>query len=72
MRGKAKPVVIRLEGTSVAEGRQLIEDSGLEMMVRFDMHEAAEKAVKICKIKKLAKDAGLQLEISATKIIVKV
>jgi len=72
MRGKAKPVIIRLEGTRVTEGRQLIEDSGLEMMVCFDMHEAAEKAVKICKIKKLAKDAGLQLEISATKVVVKV
>jgi len=72
MRGNAKPVIIRLEGTNVDEGRQLIEDSGLEMMVCFDMHEAAEKAVKICKIKKLAKDAGLQLEITASKVVVKV
>jgi len=72
MRGKAKPVIIRLEGTNVDEGRKLIEDSGLEMMVCFDMQEAAEKAVKICKIKKLAKDAGLTLEITASKVIVKV
>jgi len=71
-RYKSKPVVIRLEGTNVEEGRNLIVESGLEMLVCFDMQEAAEKAVKICKIMKMAKESGLELEITATKVVLRV
>jgi len=69
---KSKPVVIRLEGTNVEDGRSLIKESGLEMLVCFDMQEAAEKAVKICKILKIARESGLDLEISSTKVVLKV
>jgi succinyl-CoA synthetase beta subunit len=39
------PIVLRLEGTKVQEGRKLLEESGLAFIVASDMKEAAEKAV---------------------------
>jgi len=40
-----KPIVIRLQGTNVEEGKKLIADSGFEMIVANDLDDAAEKAV---------------------------
>jgi succinyl-CoA synthetase beta subunit len=39
------PVVIRLEGTNVEEGRRLLNSSGLRFTVAIGMKEAAEKVV---------------------------
>ena len=39
------PVVIRLEGTNVEEGRKLLNSSGLRFTVAVGMKEAAEKVV---------------------------
>ena len=39
------PIVLRLEGTKVDEGRKLLEESGLNFTVAPDMKEAAEKVV---------------------------
>ena len=39
------PVVIRLEGTNVEEGRKLLNSSGLRFAVAVGMKEAAEKVV---------------------------
>jgi succinyl-CoA synthetase beta subunit len=39
------PIVLRLEGTKVEEGRKLLQESGLAFIVAADMKEAAEKAV---------------------------
>ncbi|MDA0206132.1 MAG: ADP-forming succinate--CoA ligase subunit beta [Acidobacteria bacterium] len=39
------PIVLRLEGTKVEEGRRLLKESGLAFIVAADMKEAAEKAV---------------------------
>jgi len=39
------PVVIRLEGTNVDEGRRILKESGLRFTVAEDMKDAAEKAV---------------------------
>jgi succinyl-CoA synthetase beta subunit len=39
------PVVVRLEGTNVEEGRRLLNSSGLQFMVAVGMKEAAEKVV---------------------------
>ncbi|MFC1495662.1 ADP-forming succinate--CoA ligase subunit beta [Thermodesulfobacteriota bacterium] len=36
------PLIIRLEGTNVEEGRKILESSGLEFLVAVDMTEAAE------------------------------
>ncbi len=40
------PVVVRLEGTNVELGRELLEKSGLEIISRSDFTEAAEEVVK--------------------------
>jgi succinyl-CoA synthetase beta subunit len=39
------PVVVRLEGTNVDEGRRLLNSSGLQFTVAIGMKEAAEKVV---------------------------
>jgi succinyl-CoA synthetase beta subunit len=39
------PVVVRLEGTNVEEGRSLLNSSGLQFTVAIGMKEAAEKVV---------------------------
>jgi len=40
------PIVLRLEGTNVEEGRQILKDSGLNFLVGATMKEAAELVVK--------------------------
>jgi succinyl-CoA synthetase beta subunit len=40
------PVVVRLEGTNVKEGRRILSTSGLSLITAESMSEAAEKAVK--------------------------
>lgn len=40
------PVVVRLEGTNAAEGRQLLAQSGLAVIAAEDLDEAARKAVE--------------------------
>ena len=39
------PVVVRLEGTNVDKGRELLKDSGLDIITARDLADAAEKAV---------------------------
>lgn len=39
------PIVLRLEGTKVDEGRKLLAESGMDFTLAADMKEAAEKAV---------------------------
>ncbi len=39
------PIVLRLEGTNVEEGRQILKDSGLAFLVGETMQDAAEKVV---------------------------
>ncbi|MGH9841184.1 MAG: succinate--CoA ligase subunit beta, partial [Blastocatellia bacterium] len=43
--GVTKPIVVRLEGTNVEEGQQVLKDSGLNFLVANGMKDAAEKAV---------------------------
>lgn len=45
--GAKIPVVVRLEGTNVDEGRRMLLDSGLAFTVADGMKEAAEKAVAL-------------------------
>jgi len=40
------PIVLRLEGTNVEEGRQILKESGLNFQVGATMKEAAELVVK--------------------------
>jgi len=41
------PVVVRMEGTNVELGRQILKDSGLNFTVGMDMLDAAQKVVKL-------------------------
>ena len=41
------PIVVRMEGTNVDLGRQILMESGLNFTVGTDMRDAAEKAVKL-------------------------
>ena len=41
------PVVVRMEGTNVELGRQILADSGLNFTVGADMRDAAEKVVRL-------------------------
>ncbi|MEJ2180677.1 MAG: succinate--CoA ligase subunit beta, partial [Gammaproteobacteria bacterium] len=40
------PVIVRLEGTNVERGLQLLEESGLAVITANDLADAATKAVK--------------------------
>jgi len=40
------PIVVRMEGTNVDQGRQILLESGLNFTVGKDMRDAAEKVVK--------------------------
>ena len=39
------PVVVRLEGTNVEKGRELLANSGLKITPAVDLNDAAQKAV---------------------------
>jgi succinyl-CoA synthetase beta subunit len=43
------PIVLRLEGTNVEAGRQILQDSGLNFIVAETMKDAAEKVVAAAK-----------------------
>jgi len=45
--GVSIPVVVRLEGTNVIKGRQLLESSGLDIISANDLTDAAKKAVAV-------------------------
>ncbi len=43
------PLVVRLEGTNVAEGKKLLSESGIDLVAADSLSDAAEKIVKIVK-----------------------
>jgi succinyl-CoA synthetase beta subunit len=45
------PLVVRLEGTNVEKGKQLLKESGLALIAADDLADAAQKAVKAAKAK---------------------
>ncbi len=42
-----KPLVVRLEGTNVEEGKKILQESGLDIIAASDLEEAAEKIVRV-------------------------
>ncbi len=44
------PVVVRMEGTNVKEGRKILSDSGLNFAIGNDMKDGAEKIVKLARL----------------------
>lgn len=47
--GVSIPVVIRMEGTNVEKGREILEQSGLNLIVAKDLADAAQKVAAIAK-----------------------
>jgi succinyl-CoA synthetase beta subunit len=47
--GVPVPIVIRMEGTNVEKGKQMLKDSGLNFQTADDMNEAAAKVVAAAK-----------------------
>ncbi|MBW2472813.1 MAG: succinate--CoA ligase subunit beta, partial [Deltaproteobacteria bacterium] len=43
------PVVIRMEGTNVEQGRQILAKSGLNLITAVDLKDAADKIAEIVK-----------------------
>jgi succinyl-CoA synthetase beta subunit len=47
--GIGVPVVIRMEGTNVDKGRQILEESGLNLTAAKDLNDAAQKVASIAR-----------------------
>jgi succinyl-CoA synthetase beta subunit len=47
--GLKVPLVVRLEGTNVEKGREILSQSGLNIVIAHNMTEAAEKVVTLAK-----------------------
>ncbi len=47
--GVSVPIVIRMEGTNVEEGKRMLKDSGLNFSTADGMADAAEKVVALAK-----------------------
>ena len=43
------PVVVRMEGTNVEEGRRILNESGLTLITAANLKDAAEKVAEITK-----------------------
>jgi succinyl-CoA synthetase beta subunit len=43
------PVVVRMEGTNVEEGRRILAESGLDLITATDLKDAAAKVAQIAK-----------------------
>ena len=43
--GLSVPLVVRMEGTNVEQGKKILADSGLDIITAGDMLEGAERAV---------------------------
>jgi succinyl-CoA synthetase beta subunit len=45
--GISVPVVVRMEGTNVEEGRRILADSGLNLTTAVDLKDAAQKVAEL-------------------------
>jgi len=59
--GLRVPVVVRLHGTNVDKGKQIIENSGLRLIATQSLEEAAEQVVKIADIMEVAEKVHLKV-----------
>ena len=42
-----KPLIVRLEGTNVEEGKEILKKSGLEIITAIDLEDAADRVVSV-------------------------
>ena len=43
------PLIVRLEGTNVEKGNEILKQSGIQLVTASDLDDAAEKAVQSLK-----------------------
>jgi len=55
------PLIVRLQGTNVAEAKKIMSESGLRILSADDLDEAALKAVNAAQILKIAENVGLDV-----------
>jgi succinyl-CoA synthetase beta subunit len=55
------PLVVRLQGTNFLEAKKLLEGSGLRIIGAESLSEAADKAVQVAAIVKMARDAQINV-----------
>lgn len=55
------PLVVRLQGTNVAEAKKLMLDSGLRILSADDLDDAAQKSVNADRIIEIAEKSGLDV-----------
>ncbi|PFH62428.1 hypothetical protein XA68_13654 [Ophiocordyceps unilateralis] len=58
------PIIARLQGTNVEQAHKLINESGMKIFSIDDLQSAAEKAVQLSKMVKLARDMDVGVEFS--------
>uniref|UniRef100_A0A2A4IVF8 Succinate--CoA ligase [ADP-forming] subunit beta, mitochondrial n=1 Tax=Heliothis virescens TaxID=7102 RepID=A0A2A4IVF8_HELVI len=63
------PVIVRLQGTRVEEAKKLIAESGLRLVPRDNLDEAAQLVVQLSEIVSLAKKAGVEVKFDIPKYI---
>ncbi|KAL4446425.1 hypothetical protein ABPG74_001166 [Tetrahymena malaccensis] len=63
--GMKKPIVLRLKGNNVDAAKEIIQNSGFNLIFTEDLDEAAEKAVKTAMIIRMAKEAKINLELTS-------
>ncbi|KAK7948322.1 beta-succinyl CoA synthetase precursor [Apiospora hydei] len=56
------PIIARLQGTNVDEAHRLIEESGMKIFSIDDLQSAAERAVQLSKVVKMARDIDVGVE----------
>lgn len=64
------PVIVRLQGTKVNEARKLIAESGLRIVPRDDLDEAAHLVVQLSEIVNLARKAGVEVKFDIPKYMI--
>jgi len=63
--GIKKPIVLRLKGTKIEEARKMIIDSGFNLFFTEDLEEAAERAVKMAQILRMAKEIKVNISLTS-------
>ncbi|ORY64012.1 ATP-grasp domain-containing protein [Pseudomassariella vexata] len=58
------PIIARLQGTNMEQAHQLINDSGMKIFSIDDLQSAAERAVQLSKVVKMARDIDVGVEFS--------
>ena len=63
--GMKKPIILRLKGNNMEAAKDIIQQSGFNLIYCDDLDEAAEKAVKTAQIIRMAKEARISIELTS-------